>query len=77
MSFHVERTHTAHSDVLSSFNGARTTVWERPPNGQSVLEIQTHHNPSALLGVPDDKHLLVPPMHWHWNQEEFFTVREG
>ncbi|PNS18906.1 hypothetical protein CAC42_5445 [Sphaceloma murrayae] len=75
--FHVKRTPSAHKDELSQWNGARSTRWVTPPDGKSVLEIQTTHTPHVFKDVPDEKNVLIPPYHWHWYQEEQFYVREG
>ncbi|KAK3705814.1 hypothetical protein LTR37_013121 [Vermiconidia calcicola] len=77
MPFHVKRSETAKHDTLTQYNGIRSTRWVRPPEGLSVLEIQTTHTPTALQKVPDDKNYLTPPYHWHWYQDEFFHVKEG
>jgi len=77
MAFHVKRTKTAHLEELSQWNGARTTKWLTPPDGKSVLEIQTIHSPEMFKNVPLAENLLIPPYHWHWYQEEFFTVTQG
>lgn len=75
--FHVRRSQTAELDTLKQYNGLRTTTWERPPDGKSVLEIQTTHDPTALQKVPTSLNYLTPPYHWHWYQDEFFHVKEG
>ncbi|KAG8627843.1 hypothetical protein KVT40_003716 [Elsinoe batatas] len=75
--FHIKRTESAHIDELTQWNGARSTKWVTPPDGKSVLEIQTTHRPQDFKDVPDDKNLLIPPFHWHWYQEEQFFIRQG
>ncbi|KAF2227027.1 hypothetical protein BDZ85DRAFT_230887 [Elsinoe ampelina] len=75
--FHVKRTPSAHIDELTQWNGARSTKWVTPPDGKSVLEIQTTHRPQDFKDVPDDKNVLIPPFHWHWYQEEQFFIRQG
>ena len=41
MSFHIKRSETAKLDTLQQYNGIRSTRWVTPPDGKSVLEIQT------------------------------------
>ena len=77
MSFHVKRTTTAHLDTVTAWDGAKTSRWVRPADGQSVLEILTVSTPQVFLNVPEEKNDAKPPYHWHWYQEETFTVREG
>ncbi|THW85406.1 hypothetical protein D6D17_09197 [Aureobasidium pullulans] len=69
------RTKTAESDHLVSCDGARTTKWQTPQTGNSVLEIQTYPDSSAI--TKSQREQLVPPYHWHWYQEEHFTVTQG
>ncbi|EMC96739.1 hypothetical protein BAUCODRAFT_488132 [Baudoinia panamericana UAMH 10762] len=76
-SFHVRRSNVAKLDELSQYNGLRTTRWVQPPQGRSVLEIQTTHRPTALQKIPKDQNLLTPPYHWHWYQDEYFYVKQG
>ncbi|KAF4554752.1 Hypothetical protein D9617_3g018200 [Elsinoe fawcettii] len=75
--FHIKRTPSSQDDELFQWNGARSTRWVTPPDGKSVLEIQTTHRPWDFKDVPDDKNVLIPPFHWHWYQEEQFYIREG
>jgi len=77
--FHVRRSNTAHLDTLTQYNGVRSTRWVTPPEGKSVLEIQTTHTPTAMhpSKVPEKLNYLTPPYHWHWYQDEFFLVKEG
>lgn len=63
MPFHIKRTDTAKLETLQQYNGIRTTRWVKPPEGLSVLEIQTTHTPTALQKLPDDKNYLTPPYH--------------
>jgi hypothetical protein len=43
MSFHIKRSQTSKLDVLQQYSGTRSTRWVHPPpEGKSVLEIQTH-----------------------------------
>lgn len=63
MTFHVKRSKTSDIEVLTQYNGIRSTRWVQPPSGLSVLEIQTTHTPTALQKVPDDKNYLTPPYH--------------
>ena len=77
MSFHVKRTDTANLDTVQQYKGIRTTRWVDPPEGRSVLEIQTTHTPTAFQKVPEGKNYLTPPYHWHWYQDEFFHIKEG
>ncbi|KAK4561769.1 hypothetical protein LTR86_004448 [Recurvomyces mirabilis] len=76
-SFHVQRTNTAQLDTVQQYNGIRSTRWVTPPDGKSVLEIQTTHRPTDLQKVPEKLNYLTPPPHWHWYQDEFFHIREG
>ncbi|KEQ99351.1 hypothetical protein AUEXF2481DRAFT_172394 [Aureobasidium subglaciale EXF-2481] len=69
------RTRTAESDSVVSCNGARTTKWHTPRSGNSVLEIQTYPDSSSI--TKSQREQLVPPYHWHWYQEEHFTVTQG
>lgn len=69
------RSKTAESSSLVSCDGARSTTWQTPPSGLSVLEIQTYPDSSAI--TPTQRGQLVPPYHWHWYQEENFTVTQG
>ncbi|KEQ58092.1 uncharacterized protein M437DRAFT_60210 [Aureobasidium melanogenum CBS 110374] len=69
------RTKTAESDSLISCDGARTTKWQTPRSGNSVLEIQTYPDSSKITKTQRD--ILRPPLHWHWHQKEFFTVTQG
>jgi hypothetical protein len=77
MAFHVKRSKTADHESLTQWNGARSTKWVTPPEGKSVLEIQTTHDPEMFKNVPDSENVLIPPYHWHWYQEETFTVTQG
>jgi hypothetical protein len=64
MPFHVKRTDTSKQDTLQQYNGIRSTRWVLPPpDGKSVLEIQTTHTPMALQKVPEGKNYLTPPYH--------------
>ena len=63
MLFHVRRTDTAKPDTLTQYKGIRSIPWVRPPEGLSVLEIQTTHTPTTLQIVPDDNNYLTPPYH--------------
>jgi hypothetical protein len=80
MSFHVKRSQTSKLETLQQYKGIRSTRWAQPPQGKSVLEIQTTHTPTALQKVPEGKNYLTPPYHCTW---EFFsgsgfgTVRFG
>lgn len=91
------RTNTANSSHLVSCDGARTTHWQTPRSGNSVLEIQTYPDSSkvtkaqrAQLGRNTQKIARAviplyngidvnsdPPVHFHWYQEEYFTVTQG
>jgi hypothetical protein len=71
------RTHTANEPIVKQWNKARSAHWVTPPNGSSVLEIQTTHDPSVFKDVPPEKNYLIPPFHWHWTQEEYFTLKSG
>jgi hypothetical protein len=75
--FHVKRSETAQLDSVSQMNGIRSTKWVRPPQGRSVLEIQTTHRPRDLQKVPENLNYLTPPLHWHWYQDEYFNIKEG
>lgn len=77
MSFHVQRTKTADLPVLEQYRGIRSTKWVKPPQGKSVLELQTTHTPTALQKIPEKLNYLTPPPHWHWYQDEYFHVKEG
>ncbi|KAF2720729.1 hypothetical protein K431DRAFT_225703 [Polychaeton citri CBS 116435] len=77
MPFHVKRSQTAQASEMTTFNGARAVTWPEPPRGHSFFEKQYFPAPSKLEGVPDSENLLIPPMHWHWRQEEYFTVTHG
>ncbi|KAL5414154.1 hypothetical protein PMIN04_009136 [Paraphaeosphaeria minitans] len=57
--------------------GARTTTWLVPEARRSVREIQVFHKPGAYEHLPDSQNPLIPPPHWHWYQEEYFTVLQG
>lgn len=63
MPFHVKRTDTSSLETLQQYNGLRTTRWVQPPQGRSVLEIQTTHRPTELQKVPEGKNFLTPPYH--------------
>lgn len=64
MPFHVNRSETRkQAETLVQYTGIRSTKWERPPSGKSVLEIQTTHTPMELQRVPDDINYLTPPPH--------------
>jgi hypothetical protein len=64
MPFHVKRTDTSKLDTLQQYNGIRSTRWViPPPEGKSVLEIQTTHTPMKLKSVPEGKNYLTPPYH--------------
>jgi hypothetical protein len=64
MPFHVKRTDTSMLDTLKQYNGIRSTRWViPPPEGKSVLEIQTTHTPMKLKSVPEGKNYLTPPYH--------------
>jgi len=86
------RTNTATSSHLVSCDGARTTHWQTPRSGNSVLEIQTYpdsskvtkaqraqlgNNTHKTLNNPDHLIKKDPPYHTHWYQEEHFTVTQG
>lgn len=73
----IKRSRTCDHDELTVEGGARTTRWVFPPIGNSVLEIQTTHNPSQFKDIPRDKNLLIPPYHWHWYQDEYFKITKG
>jgi len=75
--FHVRRSIVKDEEELTQCNGIRSTRWERPKDGNSVLEVQTTHSPTALQKIPADQNYMNPPYHWHWYQEEHFTVKEG
>jgi hypothetical protein len=66
MSFHIKRSQTSKLDTLQQYGGIRSTRWVQPPQGKSVLEIQTTHTPTALQKVPDGKNFLTPPYHCKW-----------
>lgn len=57
--------------------GARTTTWLVPEARRSVREVQVFHKPGAYKDLPDGRNPLIPPPHWHWYQEEYFTVTQG
>jgi len=62
--FHIKRSQTSHLETLQQYNGLRTTRWVLPPpQGKSVLEIQTTHTPTALQKVAEGKNYLTPPYH--------------
>jgi hypothetical protein len=64
MPFHISRSKTSHLSTLTQYNGLRSTRWVLPPpEGKSVLEIQTTHDPIALQKVPEGKNYLTPPYH--------------
>jgi hypothetical protein len=64
MSFHIKRSQTSKLDVLQQYSGIRSTRWVHPPpDGKSVLEIQTTHTPAVLRKVPEGKNYLTPPYH--------------
>jgi hypothetical protein len=63
MSFHIKRSQTSQLETLQQYGGIRSTRWVQPPQGKSVLEIQTTHLPTALQKVPDGKNYLTPPYH--------------
>jgi hypothetical protein len=64
MPFHIKRTDTSKLDTLQQYNGIRSTRWVTPPpEGKSVLEVQTTHTPMALQKVPEGKNYLTPPYH--------------
>jgi hypothetical protein len=69
------RTNTAASDRLVSCNGARTTHWQTPRSGNSVMEIQTYPDSSTITEA--QRQQLNPPKHFHWTQKEYFTVTQG
>lgn len=73
----VTRTKTSHKNPLPQYNGARTTRWEKPEGGSTVLEISTTWNPAQWKDIPIEKNLLIPPYHWHWYQDEYFKVVSG
>ncbi|KAK4894269.1 hypothetical protein LTR27_007402 [Elasticomyces elasticus] len=64
--FHVRRSTGAHIGTLTQYNGLRSTRWEKPADGKSVLEIQTTHTPTQIQKIPDELNYLTPPPHWHW-----------
>jgi hypothetical protein len=49
------RTDTAASDRLVSCNGARTTHWQTPRSGNSVMEIQTYPDSSKITKAQRDQ----------------------
>jgi len=69
------RTNTAASSELVSCDGARTTHWQTPRSGNSVMEIQTYPDSSTITKTQREQ--LAPPLHWHHYQEEHFTVTQG
>lgn len=75
--FHIRRSNVAQDDALKQYNGLRTTRWERPPDGKSVLEIQTTQSGTAVQKIPKNLNYLTPPYHWHWYQTEYFNITEG
>ena len=76
MSFHIKRSQTAQFETLTQYNGLRSTRWERPPDGQSVHEIQTTHDAKALQKIPKGKNYMRPPYHckFAWMTEVFTEV---
>ena len=72
-----QRTPSAQNKQLTLHNGARTTTWLVPKSRRSVREVQVFHKPDAYKYLPDDQNPLIPPPHWHWYQEEYFTVTQG
>jgi len=73
----ITRTKTSDKPELAQYKGARTTRWEKPADGKSVLEIQTTWKPQDWKDVPVEKNLMIPPYHWHWHQDEYFRVTGG
>ncbi|GAM85120.1 hypothetical protein ANO11243_031240 [Dothideomycetidae sp. 11243] len=71
------RSQTANHETLHQWSNARSTTWVTPPDGRSVLELQTTHTPKVFASVPDDENVLIPPYHWHWYQDEFFHIKRG
>lgn len=63
--------------TVGSGNRTRTSTWEQPASGNSVLEIQYQPKPWAFKGVPDAQNYLIPPIHYHWYQDEYFKVTKG
>jgi hypothetical protein len=53
---------TARYEALEQWNGGRMTRWAKPPEGSSVMEIQTTHNPSQFKDVQIDKKLSHLPL---------------
>jgi len=74
----ITRTNTSQSLALSVHNGVRTTTWSVPSSkDESVEETQVIHDPGRYKGVPLSENPLVPPYHWHWNQDEYFHIKRG
>lgn len=73
----VKRSKTAHHQTLSQWNGNRKVHWEAPPNGSSVLEVQTTTDATVFKDVPASENHLTPPYHWHWHQKEYFEIQSG
>lgn len=55
------RTNTAESAVLVSCDGARTTKWQTPRSGNSVLEIQTYPDSSKITKAQRDQLGILTP----------------
>lgn len=77
MSKGFKRTPTSQHAALTVHNGARTTTWHTPAGSHSVLERQVIPNARRFADVPLAQNPLIPPYHWHWHQDEFFTITQG
>ncbi|MCJ1253176.1 hypothetical protein MMC24_000985 [Lignoscripta atroalba] len=76
MAINIKRTQTAHVTEPSFHGGVRTARWEVPENSTSFREI-TRIDPAFGRGKPLGSNPLIPPYHWHWYQDEYFTIKQG
>ena len=76
MAKNFKRSSTAHLDELSFQDGARVTRWPPLPNNSTVHVIEKI-DPSYARGKPISENPIIPPYHWHWYQDEFFTPLKG
>ncbi|MCJ1369801.1 hypothetical protein MMC20_001013 [Loxospora ochrophaea] len=70
------RTQICHLEVLSVQHASYIVRWANPGNSQTVHEIASV-DPTYKRGAPDSENYIIPPMHWHWYQDEFFTIKRG
>ena len=71
-----KRSSTAQLEELSFQGGARVTRWPTPSKGTTVHVVEKI-DPSYARGKPLSENPIIPPYHWHWYQDEFFTIKHG